>query len=175
MKRTEMKKGTKGLKRTKGFTKRYKAMGIGKHTQAKRDAMKWAIDEYFKRFGWVNDEGYKVARCQLSGDVMYRGHCVAHHKTPRSELRKSGDRTGFDTPDKLLICIPEVHLRWLHGGEMGRPKEPVALDRFVRAETSMANAENGMRVVWDSQHEFDLRRFRCFLALGAWSLLSMVT
>lgn len=137
MKRSLMKRGTAPMKRG-GRLK------PGKKTLARKVAMKMALDTYFVKFGWFNDEGELVAHCQLSERVIYRHEAVPHHKTPRSELRKAGV-IDLDAPHRLLILHHQTHSA-LHGYKMGRPTDPVLLEKFVQVETSIANAENGLPV-----------------------------
>ena len=141
MKRSPMKRV--GLARG-GPIKRTKRMKPGKKKLAHDAAIKMAKDSYFLRFGWINEAGDLVARCQLSERLIYPHEAVAHHKTPRSELRK--DKVAdLDAPHRLLILHHATHSA-LHGYAMGRPTDPVLLERFVAVEQSEANADNGLPV-----------------------------
>lgn len=134
--------------------KRGKALGPGKKTLEKRSNISSAIGRYFGHTEDTQAGGY----CQLSGAVIYDFNVVAHHKTPRSELRKVGIK-DLDAPHRLLILHPKVHFFWLHDGQMGRPTDPLKAERFARIEASMANAENGQRVELSDQDKLDLERF----------------
>jgi hypothetical protein len=135
--------------------KRGKRLGPGKKTLARKAAMASAILSYFEQFGWLDDEGYRVAPCQVSGDPMRLEEANAHHKTARSELRKAGVK-DLDAPHRLLICHYRRHLRFIHKGEMGRPKELDAARRFEKVELDPANAENGLIVAWTGLDAFEL-------------------
>lgn len=130
--------------------KRGKALGPGKKTKAKRASMRSALEWYFA--------GLEQQRCQLSGAIIYPGTAVAHHKTPRSELRKAGIK-DLDAPERLLILHRRVHIKWLHANKQGRPKEWLEADRYKRIEESSANALNGQHVHLSEQDRFDLTRF----------------
>jgi hypothetical protein len=101
---------------------------------------------------------------------------IAHHKTPRSELRKAGVK-DLDAPHRLIICDKRVHVAWVHDMQMGRPKVTVhmmtecpdgkeyalvdddANRRFAIIEASPANASNGLAVEFSEQDRHDLDRF----------------
>ena len=125
------------MKRTRLEANR-KPMGPGKKSLARTAAINAAMDAYFARF----PEG--EAMCQLTGFAITPETAVAHHKTPRSELRKAGVK-DLDAPHRLLILHTLVHMR-LHDWQMGRPQNLTALNRFELVEQSEANAENGRAV-----------------------------
>lgn len=133
MKRTPMKRSAKPLKRRKRLT-------AGKRTTARRDAMRAAVDAYFAAHGYFNGMEF-TARCQLTGIPMTKVEAVAHHKTPRSEMRKAGI-TDLDAPERLLVCHHSAHMV-LHGRQMGRPKAGPQAELFARVEASPVNAATG--------------------------------
>ncbi len=124
-------------------------MGRGKVAEAHSEAIERAMTAYFRNFGYVNDYGWRVARCQLSGLEVTRREAVAHHKTPASELRKAGVE-DLDAPKRLLFMAKFKH-RQLHGDRggdkmgMGRPTQPLKAV-FALVEMSTANMENGQPV-----------------------------
>ena len=134
--------------------KRGKSLGPGKKTLAKQAAMKSATENYFSRFGETAASGY----CQLSNAPIYDFNVTAHHKTPRSEMRKAGIK-DLDAPHRLLILHPLVHLFFLHAGAMGRPTDPIKAALFKAVEESPVNAETGGQVELTDQHRLDLERF----------------
>ena len=138
MKRTGFKNRGAGLARGTKPLKRRKRLGPGKKSLARAAAIHAALDAYFSRF----PEG--EARCQLSERIITRETAVAHHKTPRSELRKAGVE-DVDAPHRLLILHEDTHIA-LHDYKMGRPQDPVALARFELVEQCEANAENALAV-----------------------------
>ena len=78
--------------------------------------------------------------------MIHVDEAIAHHKTPRSEMRKAGIK-DLDAPHRLLIASYKSH-RKIHGhGKdgfgMGRPTDEREADEFKFVETSSANAENG--------------------------------
>lgn len=148
-----------GKKLPKGFKRRTKRMGPGKKKLAQVAATTAAILSYFDRFGWLNEEGQRMAPCQMSGDPMHLEHANAHHKTPRSELRKA-KVPDLDAPHRLLICHYRRHLAFLHGGKMGRHGDTDANRRLRLAELDEANAENGLVIGWGAQDALDLGRLR---------------
>ena len=127
-----------------GPIKRTKRMKPGKKKLAHDAAIKMAKDSYFLRFGWINEAGDLVARCQLSERLIYPREAVAHHKGVRSELRKA-KVADLDAPHWLLILHWATH-NALHGHKTGRPTDPVLLEKFVAVEQSEANADNGLPV-----------------------------
>lgn len=189
MKKTPLKPGKKGLKRTgfkrklgsldaalekyHGFKPRKKAMGEGKKRKAHRAAMKAAIDGYFQEHGW--EDGTK-AFDQVTGLVIDRLDAIAHHKKPASELRKEGVK-DIDAPHRLIICHWAVHKTWVHKecpGGMGRPEYKEWFEasedravmqalnahrRFGIIESSPANATNNLCVDWSEQDRDDMNRF----------------
>lgn len=160
LKRSGFKNPRKPMARGTRPMKRGKALGPGKKTLAKKAAMQGAILSYFDRFGWLNDEGQRMAPCQVTGDAMHLEHANAHHKRPRSELRKA-KVPDLDAPHRLLICHYAKHLRFIHQkGQSGRPKDPELARRFQVAETDPANAENGLLIAWGPQDTLDLERMK---------------
>ena len=158
MKRSPMKRSTKPMKRGTSTLKRTTRMKkLGKLGRAKQEAMHGALDAFFERYGWEGQDGRRQAFCQVSGRFMYKDHAHAHHKTPRSELRKLGVK-DLDAPHRLVICHYETHLWFIHAGQMGRPKEGDPRRRFGVVEESAANAENGLSVEWSGQDRLDLDR-----------------
>ena len=112
-----------------GFKPRLKAMKrIGKKGKSRIKAMK--------------DARGLLTHCQYCGIVFAADEGKeAHHKTPRSELRKLGVK-DLDAPHRLLILHHECHVL-IHNAGMGRPKDELAALEFRFVETSDANAENG--------------------------------
>lgn len=133
MKRIPMKRGTTTLKRSK-------ALKAGKRTQARLASMKGALDAYFSAHGYWDGMEW-VAVCQLTGQTMLRGEAVAHHKTPRSEMRKAGIK-DLDAPERLLVCHHRAHMV-IHGNGMGRPKADPQRAIFEQVEASKVNAATG--------------------------------
>ena len=156
MKRTAFKRKT-AMARGTSTLKRGKPMGPGKKTKAKAQAISLAVTDYFFTFGTQVGVGI-MAPCQLTGRWIGPDQAIAHHKTPRSELRKQGVE-DLDAPHRLLICSSMVHLLWLHRGAMGRPKLEADAARFLEAELSPANAETGGLVEWSEQYRLNLERF----------------
>ncbi len=193
MKRTPRKRGTKKLKRTAfkrkpgsldatlkkyhGFAKRKKPMGPGKVKLEKNLNIAWAMAHYFNEHGWDHD-GERIAFDQITGAWLSVDEAHAHHKTPRSEARKLGEK-DLDAPEKLIICGYRAHLIWVHGGHghMGRPepcfdwlvlteadakaqafKKHAAYAHFSIVENSPANASNNLMVEWGDQDRHDLDR-----------------
>lgn len=164
------------LKRYHGFGKRKKRLGPGKKTQAKRLAMASAVLCYFSEFGWIDSGGGYVAFDQVTGRFLRIENATAHHKVPRSELRKAGVK-DLDAPERLIIVDRQVHIAWVHDMQMGRPKvvthmvtecpdgkeyalvDDSANRRFAIIENSSANAYNGLAVEWGDQDRLDLDRF----------------
>jgi hypothetical protein len=180
--RKPMKRGSldKALKAYHGFgprtapMKRGKGLGPGKKKLAKDAATQAAILSYFHRFGWEEEPGTHKAPCQAGSGVItlvkifdehgnlkrFITDANAHHKTPRSELRKAGVK-DLDAPHRLLICHYAKHLRFIHQkGQSGRPKDPELARRFRVAETDPANAENGLLIAWGPQDALDLARMK---------------
>jgi len=130
--------------------RRKKPMGKGKKRITHNDAIRYAMDEYFERFGW-NEDGLRFVYCQLTGRKIIRAVAVMHHKTPRSEMRKAGI-TDLDAP-RYLLCLSRGAHRLLHGNGkgdkmgMGRPTIPFQADYFAMVEASEANAANGKAVI----------------------------
>lgn len=155
--RKPMKRGSldDALKSYHGFKPRKKALGPGKKTLAKQSAMHYAIYRYFQERGWENSEGEREAFCQVSHVFMTRGEAVAHHFTPRSELRKAGVE-DLDAPHRLIICHWKAH-NWLHAGGMGRPKGTEEARQFAIVEKDEANAVNGFAVKFSDQDLYDLQ------------------
>ena len=136
MKRSPMRRG-QPLVRTSSLH-RTKPMGEGKVRTAHRNDIAFALDQFFKN-------AHGDARCQISRKPITRDWCVAHHKIPASELRLAKVK-DLDAPHRLLVLDPDVHLWWLHRGEMGRPKDAYARRIYEAVEHSPANAENGLKV-----------------------------
>lgn len=151
--------------------KRNKRLGLGKKTLAKRAAIHAAITTYFMVYGWRDDEG-PCAFDQVTGRFLRIENATAHHKVPRSELRKAGV-LDLDAPHRLIIMNKRVHIAWVHDMQMGRPKgtderlicidNPLgfteAARRFQIVQHSEANASNGLAVKWSDQDRLDLDRF----------------
>lgn len=127
--------------------KRKVRLGPGKKTKARRAAIEEAKDLYFFLHG---DKGTTdAAPCQYCPGTMLRADCRMHHKTPRSELRKT-IRIGIDHPRYLLAvhkwCHTKIHGKGKDGFGMGRPIDPKEADEFRFVETSPVNSETGGRV-----------------------------
>ena len=118
---------------------RGKGIGPGKKAPACAAAKLAAIKMHFDRH--ADGAG---APCQYCGRTMLplREEVVAHHKTPRSEMRKAGVK-DLDAPYRLLIIHRYRCHKKIHGGQQGRPKEQAAADEFRFVETSPINAETG--------------------------------
>lgn len=121
--------------------KRGGPLKAGKKTLAKREAMRFALDSYFEKFGDGDLSIEPMAPCQYTGVYIFKSQAVPHHKTPRSELRKAGF-TDLDAPHRLLIVSHDAHGK-IHGWSMGRPKNEAAALEFSFVESHPANAENG--------------------------------
>ena len=122
MKRSPMKRSTKPMKRGR--------LGPGLKTKLHKIAIHKA------KALWTGS-------CQYCGEELGEEK-HAHHKTPRSELRKAGI-PDLDAPHRLLIVHPWCHAK-IHAGGMGRPKEENAAAEFRFVETSDAHAGNGKTV-----------------------------
>lgn len=146
------------LKSYHGFRPRKKPMGPGKKKLAKDAATVAAILSYFDRKGWLEEDGHRLAPCQITGDPMPLELAHAHHKTPRSEMRKAGIK-DLDAPHRLIIVNNRLHLDFIHRG-MGRPKDEDRARRFALVEHCEQNAENALVMEWGAQDALDLDRLR---------------
>jgi len=98
--RKPMKRGSldKALKAYHGFgprtapMKRGKALGPGKKKLAQKAATVEAILAYFDRFGWLNDEGQRMAPCQMTGDAMHLGGAIEPEPHTQTEEAASKSR-----------------------------------------------------------------------------------
>ena len=144
MKRSPMKRSTKPMLRRK-------PMGKGKKAGLREIAVHAAKAHYFG----TNIIGV----CQISGWEISQGWCVAHHLTPRAEMREAGVE-NLDATFRLIILHPHVHI-WLHGGQnsMGRPRDLYGLQRFMSVEQSGVNAFNKKMVVLPEPYATDLKLF----------------
>jgi hypothetical protein len=172
MRRSSFTKPRKPMARGTSTLKRTKRLGPGKKKLAKAAAMKAALLSYFDRFGWEDEPDTRKAPCQLSGVTLtltkvrdeegnllgFHTDANAHHKRPRSEMRKAGVK-DLDAPHRLLVVHYGLHLAFIHErGVMGRPKDPEKRRRFALVEQAEANAANGQRVKLEGQDAHDLER-----------------
>ena len=116
---------------------------VGKNGKAHKDAIAYAFEYYFQRFGIVAGV---MASCQYCGECLLRTDADPHHKTPRSELRKAGVK-DLDSHKYLMFvhpfCHKEIHGKGRDGYGMGRPTGEAG-EWFRVVETSPCNAENGL-------------------------------
>ena len=145
MKRSPMKRSTKPMLRRK-------PMGKGKKAGLREIAVHAAKAHYFG----TNIIGV----CQISGLEISQGWCVAHHLTPRAEMRKAGVE-NLDATFRLIILHPWVHT-WLHGGpnKMGRPMAAKEAGIFRYIEKAEPNAFNKLHHELPAAITHDLLKFK---------------
>jgi len=139
------------MRRSTTPMKRNKPMGKGKKATLREAAVRAAKAHYF---------GTSIlSACQISGMEISQGFCVAHHLTPRAELRKKGVE-NLDAAFRLIILHPFVHV-WLHGGrnQMGRPRAERAARIFGFIENRGMNAFNKERTELPADLADDLHKF----------------
>ena len=147
MKRSGFKPRAEPMARGTTPMKRGKRMGPGKKTKARKDAIEAAKVNYMDYFGDLDHETHEAfCPCQYCGKDIRGEWMTAHHKTPRSELRKQGVK-DLDAAHRLLMvhakCHRKIHGHGKDGFGMGRPTDEREADEFRAVETSPANAENG--------------------------------
>lgn len=146
MKRSPMKRGTKGLK-PGGPLKRGKPMRKqGRVGKLRQLGNRGARQHYFQEFGDPDAPGW--APCQACGRPMHHTDCDSHHKS----------KNGEDLTNKLA-CHASCHQGFIHDPQQPRNENRKQVHR-LEAKESPVDVTTGGRVEWTKETQERLDAFK---------------